>query len=149
MTISRQFKLTVLFALLITGLGCEGKPVQEEAENVRMDAAVATKRNQSVQREHVGTKNRPMMIEFSRDYCVPCQVMKPWIAEIAAEHPSVDVLTLNVDRKRYEHIGRHFQVSAVPSLIYLDADGQVLNRTDGLKTKAQMVQAMRKLGWLQ
>ena len=91
--------------------------------------------------------HRPMMIEFSRDYCTPCQVMKPWVTAIAAENPSVDVLTLNVDRKRYEHIGSFFQVTAVPSLIFVGGDGQVVHRREGLRTKEQMTKALKEIGW--
>ena len=90
---------------------------------------------------------RPMMVEFSRDYCTPCQVMKPWVAEIANENPGVDVLTLNVDRKKYEHIGSFFKVTAVPSLLFIAADGQVLRRSEGLANKKQMTKALEELGW--
>lgn len=91
--------------------------------------------------------SRPMMVEFSRDYCTPCQVMKPWVAEIADENPSVDVLTVNVDRKKYEHIGSFFKVTAVPSLLFVGPDGQVVRRSDGLANKEQMTKALRELGW--
>jgi thiol-disulfide isomerase/thioredoxin len=90
---------------------------------------------------------RPMMIEFSRDYCTPCQVMKPWVTAIADENPNVDVLTLNVDRKRYEHIGSFFQVTAAPSLIFVRGDGHVVRRREGLRKKEQMTRALQELGW--
>jgi thiol:disulfide interchange protein len=93
------------------------------------------------------TAARPMMVEFSRDYCTPCQVMKPWVAEIAIENSAVDVLSVNVDRKKYEHIGSFFHVTAVPSLIFVGADGQIIRRSEGLAKKEQMSNALRELGW--
>lgn len=95
----------------------------------------------------VDTDHRPMMIEFSRDYCTPCQVMKPWVTAIAEENPGVDVLTLNVDRKRNEHIGSFFQVTAVPSLVFVGGDGKVVRRDEGLRKKQQMTKALEELGW--
>jgi thiol-disulfide isomerase/thioredoxin len=94
------------------------------------------------------TTERPMMVVFSRDYCTPCQVMKPWVAEIASENPSVDVVTVNVDRQEFEHFGSFFKVSAVPSLIFAEANGHVVRRSDGLAKKEQMARALRELGWV-
>jgi thiol-disulfide isomerase/thioredoxin len=95
----------------------------------------------------VASANRPMLLVFSRDYCTPCQVMKPWVAEVAAEVPSVDVVTLNVDRKPHQNLGGFFKISAVPTLVYLEADGRVARRSDGLAKKAQMIKALQELGW--
>ena len=49
---------------------------------------------------------RPIIIVFTRDYCTPCQVMKPWIGELALQHTTVDVVSINVDRKANEHLGK-------------------------------------------
>lgn len=91
---------------------------------------------------------RPMMIVFSRDYCPPCRVMKPWVTEIAEEHTAIDVVSVNVDRRKYEHFGRFFQITAVPTLVFADATGRVSARREGLATKKQMAGTLRKLGWV-
>ncbi len=95
-----------------------------------------------------GTSERPLMLVFSRDYCTPCQIMKPWVAEIATENPSVDVVTVNVDRKEFEHIGSFFKVSAVPSLVFAGANGHVVRRSNGLAKKEQIERALQELGWV-
>lgn len=89
----------------------------------------------------------PMMIVFSRDYCTPCRVMKPWIEEIARENTALDVVSVNIDRRKHEHLGRFFQVDAVPTLVFADADGRVSARREGLATKKQMTETLRRLGW--
>ena len=93
------------------------------------------------------TAAQPMLIVFSRDYCTPCRVMKPWVEEIARENTRIDVVSVNIDRRQYEHLGRFFQVSAVPTLVYADADGRVSARREGLATKKQMIETLRRLGW--
>jgi len=90
---------------------------------------------------------RPMLLVFSRDYCTPCQVMKPWVSELAAAAPGVDVVTVNVDRQAHEHIGGFFKISAVPTLVYLQGNGDVARRTEGLAKKGQMLTVLRELGW--
>jgi thiol-disulfide isomerase/thioredoxin len=89
-----------------------------------------------------------MMIVFSRDYCTPCRVMKPWVTEVAEEHTAIDVVSVNIDRRKYEHFGRFFQVSAVPTLVFADADGRVSARREGLATEQQMTATLRRLGWV-
>ncbi len=89
----------------------------------------------------------PILLVFSRDYCTPCQVMKPWLEELATELSRVDIVTVNVDRQKLEAIGSYFQVSAVPSLVYIEADGRIAKRTEGLARKPEMLSTMRELGW--
>jgi thioredoxin 1 len=144
MLVMPQDRVTALLAAVVAigALACEGKARTASAPSDDARSAAAGEKTAS-------SAERPMMIEFSRDYCTPCQVMKPWVEEIADENPKVDVLTLNVDRKKYEHIGSFFKVTAVPSLIFLDADGQVVRRSDGLAKKEQMTRAFAELGWAQ
>lgn len=89
-----------------------------------------------------------MMIVFSRDYCTPCRVMKPWVAEMARKYPAIDVVSVNVDRPKYEHLGRFFHIKAAPTLVFTDADGRVSARREGLATKKQMTGTLRRLGWI-
>lgn len=93
------------------------------------------------------TAGRPMLIVFSRDYCTPCRVMKPWVAELASETPSVDIVSVNVDRQEHEHLGRFFHITAVPLLAFIDADGQVRARREGLASKREMTTMLRRFGW--
>lgn len=127
------FVITVL-AFALGGLGC--------------DDTTAPKVGPATAPALANTASRPMLLVFSRDYCTPCQVMKPWVEELRAETRGVvDVVTVNVDRKAHEHIGAFFKISAVPTLIYLQSNGEVARRTDGLAKKTQMMAVMEELGW--
>lgn len=133
--------IAALVALLATvALACDAKA--PGASPPDKEAAAAAKSGEAEM-----AHERPMMIVFSRDYCAPCQIMKPWVAEFASENPKIDVVTVNVDRKKYEHIGSFFKVTSVPSLVYAEADGRVVKRTNGLAKKQQMTKTLRELGW--
>lgn len=95
------------------------------------------------------TAARPMMIVFSRDYCAACRVMDPWVDALAQEVLPVDVVHVNVDRMVHAHLGRFFQVMAVPAIAFVDAGGAILERREGLTTKPQMLATMRRLGWVE
>lgn len=126
-------------ALVCALLGCEGGKAPEEAPSRSATTAPV--------KESTGPK--PMMIVFSRDYCTPCQVMKPWVDEIAKDHNTkLDVTIVNVDRKRYEHMGDFFKVSAVPMLVFVDSQGAIKERSLGLTAKKQMASTLRGLGWI-
>lgn len=93
------------------------------------------------------TQARPMMVVFSRDYCAPCRIMEPWVQELAREHPSVDIVEVNVDREAQQHLGRFFQITAVPALVFLAPGGHVERRRNGVARKEEMVALLRSLGW--
>jgi thiol-disulfide isomerase/thioredoxin len=90
-----------------------------------------------------------MMVFFTRDWCTPCQVMKPWLEEIRAEHPEVAVAQVNLDRGGNEPLGRFFQISAVPVLVFVDKDGTIRERQEGTRSKKQMLGTLEKLTWLE
>lgn len=92
---------------------------------------------------------RGMLVVFSRDYCAACRVMEPWVEELGNEQSAIDVVHVNVDRTAHEHIGRFFQVTAVPALAFIDDSGEIRERREGLTTKAQMIAVLRRLGWVE
>lgn len=88
-----------------------------------------------------------MMIVFARDYCMPCRIMEPWVREMVVEHPTVDIVEVNVDREAHEHLGRFFQITSVPAIVFLDRDGTVRQRHGGLASKEEMTAMLGRLGW--
>jgi thiol-disulfide isomerase/thioredoxin len=135
--------LLAFVVLAIAAPACKG----DEPSNAPGADESVTSVEPTVEEKRPESADRPVMIVFSRDYCPPCQIMKPWVTEIAAENPNVDVVTLNVDRKKYEHFGSFFKVTAVPSLVFLEKDGRVVRRSGGLAKKEQMTQTLQELGW--
>ena len=90
-----------------------------------------------------------MMIDFTRDYCLPCQVMAPWVAELRTTYDGqVDVVEVNIDRGTNERLGRFFAIKSVPTQIFVDATGHVEARHEGLASKEEMAQTLTKLGWI-
>ena len=90
-----------------------------------------------------------MLIEFSRDFCLPCQVMAPDIATIQQKYAaSIDVVTLNLDREDHTHFAVFFQIETVPSQIYVDSVGKLVAKHDGLASIQEMERLMAGLGWI-
>ena len=88
----------------------------------------------------------PALIEFSRDACIPCQLMRPWVEELRARHAGdVAVIEVNIDRPENDSLGQFFKVAAVPLQVYLDAQGREVSRNTGLATLAQMEGELSRL----
>lgn len=140
----QALRVALILGPLIT-IALLGACKSEETGERGLPPAPETEADDS--RPSKGARSRPLMVVFTRDYCTPCQVMKPWIGELAAQHPDVDVVTVNLDRKSNEHLGHYFQVSAVPQIVFVDGDGDIEKRFESLTGKERLARAFLELGW--
>ena len=79
-----------------------------------------------------------VLVDFYADWCGPCKMLTPVIDEIAAEHPDVKVVKLNVDNA--PEIATKYGVMSIPTLIVF-RNGQAVNQSIGLVGK-QAIAAM-------
>jgi thioredoxin 1 len=129
--------------LLVAVLGCNEEALRTPG------AGSASTTPASVVATHEALPARPMMIDFTRDFCLPCQVMAPWVAELRNAHASsLDVVEVNLDRQSSDRLALFFQVESVPTQVYLDASGRVLEVHAGTATREEMERSFRRWGWL-
>ncbi len=84
--------------------------------------------------------DRPVLVDFWADWCMPCHIVAPVVQEIAEERPdTLRVAKLNVDDN--PDTAQHYAVLSIPTLILL-ADGQERGRLVGARSKAGIVQAL-------
>ena len=77
--------------------------------------------------------DRPVLVDFWADWCVPCHMVSPIVEEIGRDQAdSLKVAKLNVDDN--PHMSRHYGVMSIPTLI-LFKDGQEKARVIGAKPK--------------
>ena len=92
---------------------------------------------------------RPMLIDFTRDFCLPCQIMEPWIREIQQAHAgSVDVVEVNIDRDGMDKFALFFYVDSVPMRVYVDASGNIVDVQRDTCSRDELEQSLRRLGWI-
>ncbi|HZH73813.1 MAG TPA: thioredoxin [Mariniphaga sp.] len=83
----------------------------------------------------------PILIDFHADWCGPCKVQSPILAELAKDLAGkIKVIKIDVD-KNQEVAGR-FQIRNVPTLA-LFKNGQMLWRQSGLIEKAQLIKVLQ------
>ncbi|MGI8802120.1 MAG: thioredoxin [Solirubrobacteraceae bacterium] len=80
-----------------------------------------------------------VLVDFTAAWCAPCRVMKPVLAELAAEHPELSVAQLDVDEHR--RTAAAYGVLSMPTFI-LFRDGQPVVRLVGARSKAKLAREL-------
>lgn len=86
--------------------------------------------------EEVIKSDRTVLIDFYADWCGPCRMVGPIVAEIADEHPEFKICKVNVDEEGA--LAEAFGVMSIPALFVLK-NGEVVEQTVGARPKAQIL----------
>jgi thioredoxin 1 len=91
----------------------------------------------SFQSEVIEASNaQPVMVDFWADWCRPCHMLAPTVAEIASEYAGkLKVVKLNVD-ENVNSAGR-FNIRGIPTLLIFKG-GQVADQIVGAVPKEQI-----------
>ena len=80
--------------------------------------------------------DKPVLIDFYADWCGPCRMVAPIVAEIAEEHPEYKICKINVDEEGA--LAEKFEVMSIPALFVIK-DGKVADQSVGARPKAQIL----------
>lgn len=80
------------------------------------------------------------VLDFYADWCGPCQMLKPVLAQVEAEHPEVKFEAINIDED--PETAEKYGVMSIPTLIVLDDEGEVRETLVGLRPKAEIEKAI-------
>jgi thioredoxin 1 len=87
--------------------------------------------------------DRPVLVDFTAAWCPPCRLMKPVLAEIAADHPGLRVAEVDVETQR--RVAADYDVLAMPTFIVF-RDGQPILRLLGARSKAKLERELAESG---
>ena len=62
-------------------------------------------------------KNGNVVIDFYEDWCGPCKKLSPEFEKLSTEYDSITFLKVNTDEA--EELAKHYDVSALPTIIYI------------------------------
>ena len=88
--------------------------------------------------ETIAGADTPVLVDFWAEWCGPCKMIAPTLAEIATEQKGkLAIGKLNVDDN--PDTARRFDVMSIPTLLVFK-DGQQVKRLVGAKGKGQLLQ---------
>jgi thioredoxin 1 len=78
---------------------------------------------------------RPVLVDFTAAWCPPCRVMKPVLAELAADRDDLRVVQLDVDAE--QRTAAEYGVLSMPTFI-LFRDGREVQRLVGARPRRRL-----------
>jgi thioredoxin 1 len=80
---------------------------------------------------------KPVIVEYWAEWCGPCRMVAPVLAEIAEEHAGkLDVVKLNIDEN--PATAQKYQIMAVP-MMNVFSGGEVVKQVLGAKPKSALL----------
>ena len=86
--------------------------------------------------QEVLRSEKTVLLDFFADWCGPCRMIAPILADIAEEREDIKVCKINVDEEA--ELAMQFQVMSIPMLVVFK-DGKVVNQAVGARPKAQIL----------
>ncbi len=86
--------------------------------------------------------DRPVLVEFTADWCPPCRVMARVLAELRAERPDLAVVALDVDAN--PATAARYDVLSMPTFVVFD-QGAPIGRLVGSRPKRRLLRELDEL----
>ena len=87
--------------------------------------------------------NKPAIVDFTATWCGPCQRIAPILEELADEYKK-NIVIYKVDIDKERGLAEAFNVSSIPAILYIPADGSDPIMTIGARGKERFKEEIGK-----
>lgn len=85
------------------------------------------------------------VIDFFGSWCGPCRAYKPTFEKVSKMDEFSDIEFQELDVDDNEELAEEYGVRGVPTTIFLNNKGEVIDRLSGLQTEQALVDKIRSL----
>ena len=85
--------------------------------------------------ENVIKTQKLVIVDFYADWCGPCKMLSPVIANMAKEFPNINFYKVNVDRESV--LARKMNIQSIPTVMFYK-QGQLVNQFTGYKNPQEI-----------
>ncbi len=89
--------------------------------------------------QEVTNSEKTVLLDFYADWCMPCKMIGPILAEIADERNDVKIGKINVDEE--PELAAAFLVSSIPMLAVMK-NGELANKMVGFSSKEKILEML-------
>ncbi len=94
----------------------------------------------------IGVVPRAKVVEFYADWCEPCQLLKPVLQKARAEYgKKIEFISYNVDDENNQAMLEKYEVSPIPTIIYLSPDNKVVGYSIGFAGERLIQKELQKI----
>lgn len=88
----------------------------------------------------VALGERATLVQFSSAFCAPCRATRQVLGQVCELVPGVT--TVEIDAEAELELVRRLDVLRTPTVLVLDADGEIVSRASGAPTRDQVLVAL-------
>ncbi len=99
-------------------------------------------------REAQNDPQRPILIDFYAQWCRPCKLLDVMVyneSEVIDELSNVVTFKVDIDKPEYKFLKEEFNISVLPTLVWLDERGRELDRFTGYQNRDEFLEIVRSI----
>lgn len=92
--------------------------------------------------ELVINSTKPVLLDIWAPWCGPCKTLGPIVDQIAEEYTDWNVVKINADENT--DTVSSYGIRNLPTILFFN-NGEIVNKTVGLKTKEELIEKMNNI----